>query len=154
MSNRTTASGTGVLRTLTAALAAFCVYTCMYAYRKPFTAASFEGLSFLRIDYKIWLVIAQTAGYTISKFFGIRYIAELKNQRRDRVIIRFIVVAWIALLGFALVPAPYNIIFLLLNGLPLGVIYGLVFSYLEGRKSTEFLGAVLSASFIFASGFT
>jgi hypothetical protein len=36
----------------------------------------------------------------------------------------------------------------------LGVIYGLVFSYLEGRKATEFLGAALSSSFIFASGFT
>jgi len=154
MSGNKASSKTDLFRTMIAAIAAFCVYTCMYAYRKPFTAASFEGLSFLAIDYKIWLVIAQTAGYTLSKFFGIRYIAELKTQRRDRVIIRFIAVAWIALLGFALVPAPYNIIFLLLNGLPLGVIYGLVFSYLEGRRSTEFLGAVLSASFIFASGFT
>jgi hypothetical protein len=36
----------------------------------------------------------------------------------------------------------------------LGIIYGLVFSYLEGRKTTEFLGAALSSSFIFASGFT
>ena len=55
---------------------------------------------------------------------------------------------------FALVPAPYNIVFLLINGFPLGIIYGLVFSYLEGRKTTEFLGAALSSSFIFASGFT
>ena len=55
---------------------------------------------------------------------------------------------------FCIVPAPYNIIFLLINGFPLGVIYGLVFSYLEGRRTTEFLGAVLATSFIFASGFT
>jgi len=62
-------------------------------------------------------------------------------------------ISWLALLGFAAVPAPYNILFLFLNGFPLGMIWGLVFSYLEGRRSTEFMGAVLSVSFIFSSGF-
>lgn len=137
-----------------AALSAFCVYTCMYAFRKPFTAAGFDNLRFWGINYKIWLVIAQTMGYTISKFAGIRFIAEMKNEKRATGIIKLITIAWIALLFFAITPAPYNIIFLLLNGIPLGVIYGLVFSYLEGRKTTESLGAVLATSFIFASGFT
>ena len=140
--------------TLLAAVSAFCVYTCMYAFRKPFTVANFAGLHFLGIEYKIWLVIAQTAGYTLSKFFGIKFISELKNKNRALTIIRFIGIAWLALLFFAIVPAPYNIVFLLINGFPLGIIYGLVFSYLEGRRTTEFLGAALSSSFIFASGFT
>jgi Family of unknown function (DUF5690) len=144
----------GWLSTLSAALAAFCVYTCMYAYRKPFTAAGFDHLQFLHIDYKIWLVIAQTTGYTLSKFFGIRFIAELKKEKRIFSILKCIGISWIALLFFAIVPAPYNIIFLLINGFPLGIIYGLVFSYLEGRRTTELLGAVLATSFIFASGFT
>jgi MFS family permease len=135
-------------------LAAFCVYTCMYAFRKPFTAAAYNGESFLLIDYKIWLVVAQTVGYTLSKFYGIRFIAELGTKSRSGTILLFIVLAWLSLLLFAITPAPYNIIFLLLNGFPLGVIYGLVFSYLEGRRSTELLGAVLATSFIFASGFT
>ncbi len=126
----------------------------MYAFRKPFTAAGFDNLRFWGINYKIWLVIAQTMGYTISKFAGIRFIAEMKNEKRATGIIKLITIAWIALLFFAITPAPYNIIFLLLNGIPLGVIYGLVFSYLEGRKTTESLGAVLATSFIFASGFT
>ncbi len=59
---------------IVAGLAAFCVYTCMYAFRKPFTAAAYTGESFLLIDYKIWLVVAQTVGYTLSKFYGIRFI--------------------------------------------------------------------------------
>lgn len=137
-----------------AAIAAFCVYTCMYAYRKPFTAAGFDNLHFLGVDYKIWLVVTQTIGYTLSKFYGIRFVAELNNAKRFRNILLFIGIAWLALLCFAIVPAPYNILFLLINGFPLGIIYGLVFSYLEGRRSTEFLGAVLASSFIFASGFT
>ena len=146
--------GPAWLATLLAALSAFCVYTCMYAFRKPFTVAEYPGLRFLGIDYKIWLVMSQTAGYTLSKFFGIKFIAELENKNRTLIILKFIGIAWVALLFFAIVPAPYNITFLLINGFPLGIIYGLVFSYLEGRRTTEFLGAALSSSFIFAAGFT
>ncbi|WP_250636621.1 DUF5690 family protein [Pedobacter sp. PACM 27299] len=57
------------------------------------------------------------------------------------------------MLGFAIIPAPWNIAFLFINGFPLGMIWGLVFSYLEGRRNTEFMGAVMSVSLIFASGF-
>jgi len=76
----------------------------------------------------------------------------MQPERRANTIIMLIIVAWIALLLFAITPSPYNIIFLLLNGFPLGMIWGLVFSYVEGRRTTEFMGAVLSVSFIFSSG--
>ncbi|SKA20742.1 hypothetical protein SAMN04488128_1021581 [Chitinophaga eiseniae] len=142
-----------IVLSLYAALVAFGTYSCMYAFRKPFTAGIFEGVSFLGIDYKIWLVISQTIGYACSKFYGIRFIAEMKGSNRAQYIMMLILVSWVALLGFALVPAPYNILFLFINGFPLGMIWGLVFSYLEGRRSTEFMGAVLSISFIFSSGF-
>ena len=39
-----------------------------------------------------------------------------------------------------------------LNGLPLGMIWGLVFGFMEGRRTSEVLGAVLCASFIVSSG--
>ncbi|PSL48917.1 hypothetical protein CLV51_101246 [Chitinophaga niastensis] len=138
---------------LYAALVAFGTYSCMYAFRKPFTSGIFEGITFLGIDYKIWLVITQTIGYACSKFYGIRFIAEMKGHSRARNIMILILISWISLLCFAIVPSPYNIIFLFFNGFPLGMIWGLVFSYLEGRRSTEFMGAVLSISFIFSSGF-
>lgn len=64
-----------------------------------------------------------------------------------------IAVAWLSLLVFAFIPAPYNIICMFINGLPLGMIWGIVFSYLEGRRATEFLAAVMSISLVFASGF-
>jgi hypothetical protein len=41
---------------------------------------------------------------------------------------------------------------LFFNGLPLGMIWGLVFGYMEGRRSSELLGAILCASFILSSG--
>ena len=58
----------------------------------------------------------------------------------------------LALLGFGAVPYPYNWPFLFFNGLPLGLIWGIVFSFLEGRQFTEMLGAGLCASFIIGSG--
>ncbi len=140
------------LTSVYAAVCAFGVYFCMYAFRKPFTAAGFSNLYFLAIPYKVWLVIAQVVGYMLSKFYGIRFISGLNKSKRAISILIIIFIAWIALFLFAIVPVPYGIIFLLLNGFPLGLVWGLVFSYLEGRRATEFMGTVLSVSFIFSSG--
>lgn len=140
--------------TLKATFAAFGVYFCMYGFRKPFTVASFEGLSYFGVDYKILIIIAQAVGYFISKFIGIKFISELKPQKRLTYLFVFIVIAELALLGFAAVPAPYNIIFMFINGIPLGMIWGIVFSYIEGRKTTEIIGLFLCSSFVVSSGFT
>jgi hypothetical protein len=142
----------GLLSVL-AGVSAFGAYTSMYAFRKAFAAGTFTGQQYFHVDYKVWLVIAQIIGYTASKFYGIRFIAEIKGNRRGVTILMLIAISWLALLAFAVVPAPYNIILLFINGFPLGLIWGLVFGYLEGRRSTEFMAAVLSISLIFASGF-
>ncbi|USD26940.1 DUF5690 family protein [Flagellimonas marinaquae] len=124
----------------------------MYAFRKPFSVATFDGVAFWGVDYKILLVIAQVLGYALSKFVGIKVISELKPDQRLLYLMSLIGIAEISLLLFAWVPAPYNILFMFLNGLPLGMIWGIVFSYIEGRKFTDILGVVLSASFIVSSG--
>jgi hypothetical protein len=133
-------------------LSSFTVYACMYGFRKPYTAASYAGISLFGISYKVVLVIVQTIGYTISKFYGIRFIAGMDPSKRARYIVLLIGIAWIALLLFALVPPPYNFVFLFINGLPLGMFWGLVFGYIEGRRTTELIGAVCASSFVFASG--
>jgi hypothetical protein len=138
--------------TLYVALAAFCLYTCVYAFRKTFAAATFDGLFFAGISYKVWLVIFQTIGYGLSKFIGIKVISELKATSRAGGILLMALIGGISWLLFALVPSPYNIVFLFTNGLPLGMVWGMVFGYLEGRRMTEVLGAALSVSFIFSSG--
>ncbi|KAF1006005.1 MAG: hypothetical protein GAK28_02913 [Luteibacter sp.] len=141
-----------VLMPVLAGLAAFCVYSCMYAFRKPFSAASYDGMSWLGLDYKIWLVIAQVLGYALSKMLGLRFVPEWQGEKRGVAILGLIGLAWLALLGFALVPPTLGIAFLFLNGMPLGMVWGLVFGYIEGRRATELMGAILSSSFIFASG--
>lgn len=124
----------------------------MYGFRKPFTAASYDGIRLFGISYKVVLVISQVLGYMCSKFYGIRFIAVMQPSRRAGYIIRLILLSWISLLLFGLVPMPYNFIFMFINGLPLGMVWGLVFGFLEGRRVTELMGAILATAFIFASG--
>ncbi len=140
--------------TLFAGLAGFCAYFSMYAFRKPFAAATFgvvDGWTFV-VDYKIALVLAQVAGYAASKLIGVKVISEISPSHRGRAILGLIGFSWLALLAFAVVPAPWNVAALFLNGLPLGMIWGLVFGFMEGRRVSEVLGAILCASFILSSG--
>ena len=138
--------------TVFAATAAFGAYFCMYAFRKPFTAGEYAGLEFAGFDYKVLLILSQVAGYTLSKFIGIRVIAEMPANQRIVGLLGLIGLAEAALIGFGAVPYPYHGLFLFANGLSLGMIWGIVFSFLEGRRDTEVLGACLSASFIVSSG--
>jgi hypothetical protein len=131
---------------------AFCTYTCMYAFRKPIMVATFSQQLYFGIDYKVLLITAQIIGYTVSKFIGIKVVSELSGNRRAWGIILLISISGVALVLFALTPAPYNLFFIFINGLPLGMIWGLIFSYLEGRKSTELLGIGLAITQIFSSG--
>ena len=55
-----------------AAVVAFLTYASVYAYRKPFTIATFDGLRFWGIPYQTLLIISQVIGYMLSKFYGIR----------------------------------------------------------------------------------
>jgi MFS family permease len=100
----------------------------------------------------VWLVIFQVVGYGLAKFIGIKLIAELKSNYRGLGILLMCSVAMLSWFLFAITPKPYNIIFLFMNGLPLGMVWGMIFGYLEGRRTTEVLGAALSVSFIFSAG--
>ncbi|WP_299701240.1 DUF5690 family protein [uncultured Pontibacter sp.] len=138
---------------LYAAVVVFLAYTMIFGFRKSFTVATFDGIEIAGYSYKTLLVISQVLGYLLAKFYGIKYISELKRTGRGSVILILTGISWVSWLFFALVPAPYNIAFLFINGFPLGMLWGVVFSYVEGRRSTDFIGATLAVSFIFASGF-
>src|SRR6266436_6733791 len=67
-----------------AIVAAFSTYFCMYAFRKPFAAATFEGQFFLNstVALKTAIVISQIIGYAISKYIGIKVCSEVSARRR------------------------------------------------------------------------
>lgn len=133
---------------------AFGLYLCVFALRKTYNVALYEGYEFGGIGFKSWMVLFQVVGYMVSKFIGIKVVSELKASSRAKGILLCSVLAAISWLFFAITPMPYNLIFLFLNGLPLGMVWGMVFGYLEGRRFTEVLGAALSVSFIFSAGFS
>lgn len=135
-----------------ATAAAFGTYFCMYAFRKPFTAAEFEGSEVAGIDFKTVLVTAQVIGYTLSKFVGIRIVSEMPPRLRPLAIVLLILAAEVALVLAGATPRPWNAVWLFCNGLPLGMVFGLVLGCLEGRRVSEVLTAGLCASFIVADG--
>jgi hypothetical protein len=139
--------------TLYAATSAFCLYCSIFALRRAFGVATYDGITVWGADFKVWMVISQVVGYMVSKFIGIKVVSELGAHARAKGILLMVSIASVSWFFFAITPIPYNLIFLFLNGLPLGMVWGMVFGYLEGRKFTEVLGAALSVSFIFSSGF-
>lgn len=47
---------------------------------------------------------------------------------------------------------PYNVIAMFVNGLSLGCMWGVIFSFIEGRKVTDILASLLGVSMVFSSG--
>ncbi len=139
--------------TLWAMGAAFATYFCMYGLRKPFAAAEYPG-TVGGVEYKTLFIIMQVFGYAASKFIGIKVVSELPGNKRAYALLATLGIAELALVLFAIIPAPYNALALVLNGLPLGMIWGLVFGFLEGRRTSDMLGAGLCGAFIVASGVT
>lgn len=136
------------------AVIVFFTYASIFAFRKPFTVATFEGLKYWNVSYQTLLIISQVLGYMLSKFYGIKFISELQRHKRWKTSLLMVGVAWLSLLLFALVPAPWGMLCFFVNGFTLGFMWGVVFSYVEGRRATDFIGVVLAVSFIFAGGFS
>jgi phosphonate degradation associated HDIG domain protein len=134
--------------------AAFATYFCMYAFRKPFAAARFDGQRFMggEIALKTALVVSQILGYTASKYIGIKVCPEVRPGRRAAMLVSLILCALAALVLFAVLPGDLKVVAIFCNGLPLGMVWGLVVWYLEGRMTSELLLAGLACSYIVSSG--
>ena len=132
--------------------AALLSYSLVYALRKPFTAATFDGMELFGMDYKIATSIIQIFGYMVSKFIGIKLISELKREGRLKFILVSIWVAELSLVLFGCLPRPFNVLALFFNGLSLGCMWGVIFSFLEGRRVTDLLASLFGLSIAVSSG--
>ena len=137
---------------LYASILIFLVYTCAYAFRKPFTVAIYEGETLWGFDAKILYVLSEIIGYALSKFIGVRILPSMKPEYRIYYIIGLLSVSELALLGFATLPVSLKVFSIFLSGLPLGMIWGVIFSYIEGRRISEVLNVGLSVALIVSSG--
>ncbi|HAC22410.1 MAG TPA: hypothetical protein DCF91_10015, partial [Porphyromonadaceae bacterium] len=132
--------------------AALLSYSLVYALRKPYTASTYAGLDILGFDYKTIVTITQIIGYLIAKFIGIKLISELKKENRFKFILTSVTAAQLSLVAYGLIPAPYNIAAMFFNGLSLGCMWGVIFSFIEGRRVTDILASLLGISIVVASG--
>lgn len=132
--------------------AVFLAYFSMYMIRKPYVAHTYEGIYLGDFDYKIILIAAQVIGYALSKIIGISFISQIRTSQRLVYFGGLLTMAWLSLVCFSISSPSWGVFWLFLNGLPLGLIWGIVFTYCEGRKLTEVLTVILSANFILSSG--
>lgn len=132
--------------------AALLCYSLVYALRKPYTAAGFDGMEIFGVDYKVAVTVTQIVGYLIAKFAGIKIISELKRPRRLAFIASMGLVAELALVTFGLLPQPWNMFAMFFNGLALGCMWGVIFSFIEGRRLTDLLASLLGISIVVSSG--
>jgi len=101
---------------------------------------------------KTAVVVGQIMGYALSKVIGTWLCPQITRERRAAGLVLMIVIAQFALLLFAILPLNWKVLAIFFNGLPLGMVWGLVMLYLEGRRTSEMLLAGLSCSYIVASG--
>ena len=136
-----------------ASFAAFATYFCMYAFRKPFAAAKYEGLMFLGTDVnlKTVLLISQIIGYALSKYAGIKVCTEIRQAHLAKFLVGLILFAEFSLFLFGLLPEQFKVVAIFMNGIPLGMVWGSVSRYLEGRRASEVMFAGLSCSYIVSS---
>ena len=134
------------------ALVTFLLYTCCYAFRKPFTVGLYEDEFLWGIDVKLLYVMSEILGYACSKIVGTYLLPSVQKHQRIYYIAGLLIFSELAWLGFGFMPPSMKLVCTFLSGLPLGMIWGLVFSFIEGRRISEVLNVGLSVAVIVASG--
>ena len=85
-----------------AAVVVFLAYTMIFGFRTSFTVATFDGLTVGGYSYKTILVLTQVVGYMLAKFYGVKYISELKRSGRGAIILLLTGISWLSWLLFAI----------------------------------------------------
>jgi MFS family permease len=132
--------------------------TCLgaFALRDPFLAAPLAGeLSLFGtapVPLRGVCVAAQALGLAMSQPLGAVAVVELDPGRRVPALAAVLGIAELGLVAFALLPNTLAPICLFVNGLALGLVWGLVFGFLEGRRISDGLGAAAAAGYLLAGG--
>ena len=90
-----------------AMVAAFVAYFCVYGFRKPFTAGTYDAAGAWGLGFKELIVLTQVAGYTLSKFAGICVVAEMPPRHRIAALLGLVSLAEAGLVAFGLLPRPW-----------------------------------------------
>ena len=140
--------------TIYCSIVGFINYFSMFGFKTPFKAASYSSFNvYCKYDYKTVLALGQMIGYTFSKFIGIKYVSEVQRGfNRVFVLLSLILFSQFGLVLFAFLPVKINVFGIFLSNLPLGMIWGILITFMEGREGTDFIVATMCASYMIAIG--
>ena len=134
-------------------VAAFVVYYCMYAFRKPFGAATWEG-AFFATSIQVKNSARRFTSAWLRAREAHRHTYLFRSEVRTDCVSCCLAVFCSRGSPCSRCPyaGDYKFVAMFFNGLSLGMVWGLVMRPLEGRAMTEMLLAGLCVSFIIASG--
>eukprot|EP00039_Didymoeca_costata_P029394 m.24490 g.24490 ORF g.24490 m.24490 type:complete len:448 (+) comp7612_c0_seq1:272-1615(+) len=139
--------------TVVMSIAVAICYIGVYFIKYPMFVLSgdhYEKPLYLGISLSSWFGLATTSGYGISKVPAYFFVSEMNRSRRFILILSIILLYFILTVGFfAVSPGYIQISGVFLGGLFGSWIYTVLFTYLEGRRTTEVLAGVLNAAIVF-----
>lgn len=139
--------------TLFGGFSAFLCYFFVYFFRKPWQVVGDEEWAG-NVTMKEAMLVAQTAGIWIAKIYGWKFNAEVRRSKVTQYLMAAITFAELTLILLGLLPLFWKPFAMFLNGLPLGLVWGLIVTILEGRESSDAMLICLATSFIVGSGYS
>eukprot|EP00730_Choanoeca_flexa_P014428 TRINITY_DN6308_c0_g1_i1.p1 TRINITY_DN6308_c0_g1~~TRINITY_DN6308_c0_g1_i1.p1 ORF type:complete len:440 (+),score=62.09 TRINITY_DN6308_c0_g1_i1:138-1457(+) len=97
------------------------------------------------LQLKVWISISTTAGYALSKIPAYSVVSTMPREKRKLCLILLILGMLVLSNGlYAVVPDMVKPITIFLGCLPASWVFGIMFTYLEGRRSTEVTSGLLN----------
>lgn len=141
-----------------AGLAGFAVCLGASALREPVLVAPLSGQLTVpgvpAVELRGACQMAQALGLVLSQPIGAIAVVELDPSRRVGALATVLALGAAALVALGMLPLAMAPACLFVNGLALGLVWGLVFSFLEGRRVSDALGALAAAGYLLAGGVT
>ena len=116
----------------------FINYFSMYGFKTPFKAASYLSVDkvYGQYDYKTVLALGQVLGYSLSTILGVKIVSEIGSGiKKVFILLGLIILSQFGLVLFGLLPVKFKVIGIFFSNLPLGMIWGILVTFVEGLLS-------------------
>ena len=143
----------GMLSSWRLALWALLYYSCVLLIKTSmFACAWAERPSFGGLSFKTCLALAQTFGYALGKIPSLIYSPKLPHHRLKGALMVIIASSGACMGLSVLMPPVLSLGFVLLGCVSLAPTWSVLMRFLEGRRDTEMVVAIVSFSYIGCSG--
>ena len=140
-------------KSLRLALLALLYYSCIFLVKTSMFACSFANYpTLLGLSYKTCLALAQTFGYAMGKVPSLMFSPKLLRSQLRGALVAVIVSAGSLITLSCATPPAASLLLITLACVCLAPTWSILQRFLEGRRDTEAIVAVVSFSYIGSSG--